>query len=151
VKLHFIEPGKPAQNAFVESFNGHFRDDCLNHHAFISLPDAQQKVEVWRQDDNRVRPQRSLGNQTPEEFTARDSAAVYGTRAPAPREKQRQNPQEERPATIPMSSSKAGDRRSAFDGFGPSNKASLSESCIHRGGPSVAWDEDLWSEGLTDE
>ena len=45
MKLHFIEPGKPVQNAFIESCNGHFRDECLNHHGFISLPDAQQKIE----------------------------------------------------------------------------------------------------------
>jgi putative transposase len=45
VKLHFIEPGKPVQYAFMESFNGHFPGECLNHHGFISLPDAQQKIE----------------------------------------------------------------------------------------------------------
>lgn len=153
MKLHFIEPRKPGQNALIERFNGHFRDKCLNHDGFISLPDAQQKVEAWKQDYNRVRLHSSVGNQTPEGLTARGGAlrSPAAPFAPAPREKQRQKQQEEGPTTIPMSSSKAVDRCSAFDGFGPSNKASLSESCIHRCGPIVAWDGDLRSEGLTDE
>jgi putative transposase len=54
--LHFIEPGKPMQNAFVESFNGKFRDECLNEHWFVSLEDARRKIEAWRQDYNEVRP-----------------------------------------------------------------------------------------------
>ncbi len=52
VKLHFIQPGKPTQNAYIESFNGKFRDECLNEHVFVSLHDAQQKIETWRQDYN---------------------------------------------------------------------------------------------------
>ena len=71
VKLHFIQPGKPTQNAYIESFNGKFRDECLNEHVFTSLHDAQQKIEAWRQDYNVNRPHRSLNQQTPEEFTAR--------------------------------------------------------------------------------
>lgn len=50
VKLHFIQPGKPTQNAYIESFNGKFRDECLNEHVFTSLHDAQVKIENWRQD-----------------------------------------------------------------------------------------------------
>jgi len=71
VRLHFIEPGKPAQNAFIESFNGKFRDECLNEHWFTTLADARQKIEAWRKDFNEVRPHRALGNQTPREFAAR--------------------------------------------------------------------------------
>ena len=56
VRRHFIEPGKPMQNAFVESFNGKFRDACLNEHWFVSLEDARRKIEAWRQDYNEVRP-----------------------------------------------------------------------------------------------
>jgi putative transposase len=71
VKLHFIEPGKPVQNAFVESFNGKMRDECLNEHWFGTLAEARQTIEAWRRDYNEVRPHSSLGNQTPQEFTAR--------------------------------------------------------------------------------
>jgi len=69
VKLRFIEPGKPIQNAFIESFNGKFRDECLNEHWFVSLQDAREKIEAWRTDYNEVRPHSALGNRTPEEFT----------------------------------------------------------------------------------
>ena len=55
VELHFIEPGKPNQNAFVESFNGRFRDECLNEHWFVSLADAEEKIEAWRIDYNENR------------------------------------------------------------------------------------------------
>ena len=68
VRLHFIDPGKPVQNCFVESFNGTLRHDCLNDHWFTSLYDARQKVETWRQDYNTVRPHQSLGDLTPEQF-----------------------------------------------------------------------------------
>ena len=68
VKLDFIEPGKPAQNAFAESFNARFRDECLNQHWFVGMKDARQKIEVWRIDYNQVRPHGSLNNKTPEEF-----------------------------------------------------------------------------------
>lgn len=68
VRLRFIEPGKPVQNAFVESFNSRFRDECLNEHWFLSLADAQRIVEAWRMDYNGSRPHSSLGNLTPEEF-----------------------------------------------------------------------------------
>jgi len=74
VRLHFIEPGKPMQNAFVESFNGKFRDECLNEHWFVSLEDARRKIEAWRQDYNEVRPHSALGNRTPKEFTGAGAA-----------------------------------------------------------------------------
>lgn len=70
VRLRFIEPGKPVQNCFIESFNGRLRDECLNEHWFQSLPHARRIVEEWRIDYNRNRPHSSLGNQTPEEFRA---------------------------------------------------------------------------------
>lgn len=68
VQLLFIEPGKPVQNAFVESFNGSFRDECLNQHWFETLDDAIRLIETWRLDYNRARPHSSLGDLTPEEF-----------------------------------------------------------------------------------
>ena len=77
VQWQFIEPGKPVQNAYVESFNGKFRDECLNEHWFVRLEQARTVVELWRQDYNESRPHSSLGNQTPGEF-ARAAAAPSG-------------------------------------------------------------------------
>lgn len=71
VRLRFIEPGKPVQNCFIESFNGRLRDECLNEHWFLTLPDARRIVEEWRIDYNRERPHSSLGDLTPEEFRER--------------------------------------------------------------------------------
>jgi len=71
VVLHFIDPGKPVQNAFIESFNGTCRDDCLNGHVFTSIEDARRKIESWRRHYNHGRPHSSLGNQTPAEFARR--------------------------------------------------------------------------------
>jgi len=68
IKIDFIQPGKPIQNCFVESFNGTFRDDCLNLHWFLSLDDAKRTIEAWRKDYNEVRPHSSLGWLTPTEF-----------------------------------------------------------------------------------
>jgi putative transposase len=70
VKLHFIRPGKPVENAYVESFNGKFRDECLNEHWFLDLDDARTKIETWRVDYNEVRPHSSLANATPKEYSS---------------------------------------------------------------------------------
>jgi putative transposase len=85
VALRFIDPGKPVQNAFIESFNGRFRDECLNQHWFISLAHARRIIEAWRLDYNRARPHSSLGYLTPDEFAAktRASTAVEASLAPA--------------------------------------------------------------------
>jgi len=68
IDLHFIEPGKPNQNAYVESFNGRLRDECLNEHWFFSLGQARETIETWRLDYNAVRPHSALGDVPPEEF-----------------------------------------------------------------------------------
>lgn len=68
VTLDFSRPGKPTDNAFIESFNGSFRDECLNSHWFLSLEDAKRKIEEWRQDYNDFRPHSSLNNLTPNQF-----------------------------------------------------------------------------------
>ena len=68
--MHFIQPGKPTQNAFVESFNGKFRLECLDAHWFTSLADARAVIEAWRRDYNEVRPHSSLAGRTPAEFAA---------------------------------------------------------------------------------
>ncbi len=68
VTLRFIRPGKPVENAYIESFNGKFRDECLNEHWFVSLADAQVTIEAWRIDYNTVRPHSSLDGATPAHF-----------------------------------------------------------------------------------
>jgi putative transposase len=68
VTLHFIDPGKPIQNAHCESFHGRLRDECLNEHWFLGVGDARRIVETWRQDYNRQRPHSALGYRTPVEF-----------------------------------------------------------------------------------
>jgi putative transposase len=68
VQLHYIAPGKPTQNAFVESFNGKFRDECLNDNVFTTIAEAREIIERWRIDYNGCRPHRSLGQMTPNAF-----------------------------------------------------------------------------------
>jgi len=65
VILDFSRPGKPTDNAFIESFNGKFRQECLNAHWFMSLDDARSKIETWREDYNNVRPHSAIGNNAP--------------------------------------------------------------------------------------
>jgi putative transposase len=67
---HYIEPGKPVQNAFIESFNSKLRDECLNEHVFLTLAEARETIEAWRHDYNHLRPHGSLGALTPTEFAA---------------------------------------------------------------------------------
>jgi putative transposase len=68
IKLHFIQPGKPVENAYIESFNGKFREECLNENVFLGIEDAKRISEDWREDYNEVRPHSSLDNLTPREF-----------------------------------------------------------------------------------
>ena len=76
IEWHYIAPGKPIQNAFVESFNGRLRDECLNEHLFDRLDDARRIIEAWRTDYNTARPHTSLGGLAP---------AVFARRARSPR------------------------------------------------------------------
>lgn len=68
VRLHFIQPGKPVQNTFIESFNGKFRDECLNEHWFLTLPEAQVVIEAWRREYHEERTHSTIGDMTPMEF-----------------------------------------------------------------------------------
>jgi putative transposase len=79
VRLQFIRPGKPVENAFVESFNGRFRDECLNEQWFLSLADARELIERWRRDYNAARPHSGLAGRTPAEFLL-----VCGDPTPSP-------------------------------------------------------------------
>ena len=80
VQLDFIRPGKPVENAFIESFNGRLRDECLNVHQFTSIDDAKAKIEAWRLDYNQRRPHSSLGHLTPNEY-ARQRQQSWTTEA----------------------------------------------------------------------
>ena len=71
VQLDFIRPGKPVDNAFIESFNGRLRDECLNTKVFFSIEDAREKLESWRLDYNTRRPHSSIGDLTPSEYAQR--------------------------------------------------------------------------------
>lgn len=82
VALDFIRPGKPTDNGHIESFNGKFRDECLNQSWFVNLVEAREWIESWRQDYNQERPHSSLGYQTPAEFAAK--IAARGASPPTP-------------------------------------------------------------------
>ncbi len=81
--MHYIAPGKPMENGFVESFNGRLRDECLNEHLFSNLNDAREIIEAWRIDYNTNRPHTSLNGLTPTEFaSARPDQGITGTDSP---------------------------------------------------------------------
>lgn len=84
VKLQFIAPGKPIQNAYIESFNARLREECFNEHVFLSLDDARRKIERWRIAYNHERPHSSLGNLTPEEFAAKNRMSSASARTAWP-------------------------------------------------------------------
>lgn len=78
VKLDFIQPGRPVQNGFIESFNGRLRDECLNLELFFDLEDAREKIERWRRDYNQNRPHSALDDRTPQEFVGALEARPFG-------------------------------------------------------------------------
>ena len=80
VQLDFIRPGKPVENAFIESFNGRLRDECLNVHTFESVAHAQRLIEAWRRDYNDHRPHGALGHLTPSEYA--EQGQTHGLEAP---------------------------------------------------------------------
>ena len=95
MEWHYIAPGKPQQNAFIESFNGRLRDELLNETLFGSLSHAREALAIWKNDYNEVRPHSSLDYLTPNEFVARGArpaprqatgrdAAVHGASASRP-------------------------------------------------------------------
>lgn len=73
VQIRFIRPGKPTENAYIESFNGRLRDECLNANIFYSIDDARKTIEAWREDYNNWRPHSSLGNLTPMEYLSKNN------------------------------------------------------------------------------
>ena len=91
VELRFIQPGKPAENAFVESFNGKFRDECLNEHWFLTLDEAREVIEDWRQDYNQFRPHSSLDDLTPGAVQTGPQPSGRLRRPPGPRTAEPEN------------------------------------------------------------
>lgn len=83
VTLSFIQPGKPTQNCYIESFNGRLRDECLNLHWFLSLADARRTIESWRERYNSARPHSGLAGRTPSEFAALQLVKTTTTRLSA--------------------------------------------------------------------
>jgi putative transposase len=81
IQLNFIRPGKPVENGFIESFNGRLRDECLNVEVFFTLVDVREKLALWREDDNCLRPHSSLQDKTPVAFAA--DLSVMTQREPA--------------------------------------------------------------------
>jgi putative transposase len=78
----FSRPGKPTDNAFIESFNGKLREECLNQNWFLSLSDAQEQLDAWRWDYNHRRPHRALGGRTPHEFSILEGRASPALQTP---------------------------------------------------------------------
>jgi len=74
--LRLIAPGKPNQNAYIESFDGRLRDECLNEHWFTSLAHARTIIEAWRREYNDERPKKSLGGQTPSQYAKQLASKV---------------------------------------------------------------------------
>jgi putative transposase len=79
IRLDFIRPGKPVENAYIESFNGRLRDECLNTNEFVSLREAQDLIEAWKDDYNEKRPHGSLGHLTPREFAKQEAEKLQQT------------------------------------------------------------------------
>jgi putative transposase len=82
IRLDFIRPGRPVENCFIESFNGKLRDECLNQHHFLTLAEAQERIEAWRQEYHTERPHRGLGQRTPAEYLALFTPQETDVRAP---------------------------------------------------------------------
>ena len=126
VDWHYIAPGKPQQNAFVESFIGRLRDECLNETLFASLPQARAVLDAWRADYNGVRPHSALANRTPEEFRAQHIAVAASAG----------NGQNFNPGLYFMIGGKSG-LRSPPDQNSPSRRRSRNESSTAASGRSV--------------
>lgn len=84
VVLDFSRPGKPTDNPFIESFNGSFRDECLNTNWFLSIDDAKEKINTWKIDYNDFRPHSSLGDLTPNEFRKKHDQSTNFLKLPCP-------------------------------------------------------------------
>jgi putative transposase len=120
IALLHIQPGRPMQNGHVESFNGRFRDECLNHNWFTTLADAKEKVERWRMEYNEERPHSSLAYRTPDEYAQACSELTnrMGFKAPIPPE-----------PPVASEKSQNGTRGQGFAGAAPKPGAPLTDPC----------------------
>src|SRR3546814_17571078 len=84
VEWHYLAPGKPVQNAFVESFNGRFRAECVNENWFLDIPDARRIIQSWRTDPTATRSTHPPGYATPQDFVPTPQAPASTTHAPTP-------------------------------------------------------------------
>ena len=84
VQLRLIQPGKPNQNAYIESFNGRLRDECLNEHWFPTLLHARTEIETWRREYNEERPKKTLGGLTPAAYAQKLAAKAATMKPGAP-------------------------------------------------------------------
>ena len=107
IAWHYIAPGKPMQNGYMESFNGKLRDECLNEHVFASLAEARRIIEAWRVDYNEVRPHSSLAYRTPEEFAAAWGDTTVGGIAPDASACHRARSRQGRPGSVERASPSA--------------------------------------------
>ena len=140
IRLLHIQPGRPMQNGHVESFNGRFRDECLNHNWFVTLADAKEKIECWRMEYNQERPHSSLAYRTPEEFANACSALTnrMGLKTPIP-------PQ----PPVSGGESQNGTRDQGFAIAAPESGAPLTAPCRSAGESSATGGSDgMGKEGL---
>jgi len=140
ITLRHIQPGKPMQNGYVESFNGRFRDECLNHHWFRTLADAKEKVERWRTEYNYERPHSSLDYRTPEEFakTLSELTNGMGFKASIPPE-----------PPVGGEQSQNGTRGQGFADAAPKGGAPLTAPCRSASGEGTTGGSDgMGNEGL---
>jgi putative transposase len=86
VQLDFIRPGRPVENGYIESFNGRLRDECLNVHVFFALADVREKLELWREDYNQVRPHSALDDYAPRQFVQHWRSSTLARTAGPPKE-----------------------------------------------------------------
>jgi putative transposase len=140
ISLLHIQPGKPMQNGHVESFNGRFRDECLNHNWFATLADAKEKIERWRMEYNEERPHSSLAYRTPGEYAQAYSELTnrMGFQAPIPPE-----------PPVPREWSQNGTRSQGFAHAAPKAGAPLTAPCRSAEEPSTTGGSDgMGKEGL---
>ena len=130
VDLHFIEPGKPNQNAYVESFNGRLRDECLNEHWFMSFGQARETIETWGLDYNAVRPHSALGDVTPQEVE--DFRDLMRDSSRPSRQRGQCRPSHAKPRLAPGARSSGGRRSGLFPESTFSSAEESTEQIRHR-------------------
>lgn len=133
VQLDFIRPGRPVENGYIESFNGRLRDECLNVHVFFTLADVREKLELWREDYNQIRPHSALGDYAPRQFAQHwRSSALARTAGPpdqaaagAVQRAPASDPEPEQLSAPPSSDMKRGAEKLLIDQAPPTDGSSV--------------------------